>query len=437
MIYINKNFNVILILFLGVSSAAISGYPTLEEYIEAKQYQQAYQLARKLNTENEGDPRFDYLYGLAALNTGHYNQAVFALERVKFSNPSVIRPRLDLAQAYLKLNNKAAALDEFNSILKLSPPPAVKNNIEITIAALGAKDSAIRIKSIVKVLASFSVGYDDNVNFGADNEFIDLPVFGEVKLNPDSVKKGSGFTESRLQIQQRKVRNNQSSTFALVNMNHRDYFKGGDYNLTDVDFRTGILWNRGQRQYQLILRDRPILLGGSLYSNTIGLDAIARKALNKNKLASVSLSLENYDYKPLAEADKKRAYLSARLDFNQGNILHQISTSLGKEWPDEGEGKQYSRDIAAVSYRMTQNWNARNKSFFGINYGQYKHREAGSLSSEKRKDKRAIINAGHEMQLNDKTAILFSLRHINNNSNLDLYDASRNEVSVGVRYEWN
>ena len=142
-------------------------------------------------------------------------------------------------------------------------------------------------------------------------------------------------------------------------------------------------------------------------------------------------------FKPLANADRKRAYLTGRFDFNQADAFHQLSASLGKEWPDDDDGKQFSRDIAAVSYKLTQNWNVKNKSFFGANFGEYQYQGSNSLSSEKRKDKRTVIDAGHEFKINDKAALLFSLRHIKNNSNLDLYDAKRNEVRMGVRYEWN
>ena len=308
--------------------------------------------------------------------------------------------------------------------------------MEAYISAIDKKQSPLKIKSIVKSLASFSLGYDDNLNFGVDNELIDLPVFGTVRLNPDSVKQSSGFAESRFQIQQRKARNKKSSTFAMANLTHRDYFKNGDFNLTDIDLRTGILWNKENRQYQLIARDRPVLLGGILYSNTIGLDMIARQALANRQLASISLSVENYDYKPLANADRKRAYLTGRYDFNQANSFHRISTSVGKEWPDDDDGDQFSRDITAISYQLTQNWNVKNKSFFGVNYGQYQHQGNNTLSSEKRKDKRTVIDAGHDLQINDRTSIIFSLRHIRNDSNLDLYDAKRNEVRMGVRYEW-
>ncbi len=140
----------ILFVLLSTFTFANNGYPIIEKLVKQQKYSLAYELATKIRSQNEGDPRFDYLFGLAALQTGHYNEAVFALERVKFASPNVIRPRLELARAYLKLNNKTAALSEFKSVLQLSPPMAVKQNIESYITALGKEQSPLKIKSITK-----------------------------------------------------------------------------------------------------------------------------------------------------------------------------------------------------------------------------------------------------------------------------------------------
>jgi len=79
--------------------------------------------------KNEGNPLFDYLYGISALETAHYDKAVFALERVIINQPNIIRPRLELARAYMKINNDPAALREFKQVLSLNPPVAVQRNV--------------------------------------------------------------------------------------------------------------------------------------------------------------------------------------------------------------------------------------------------------------------------------------------------------------------
>lgn len=415
---------------------ADSSYPVLEKHINQQKYKQAYQQATKLLAQNEGDPRFDYLYGLSALQTGHYNEAVFALDRVTILTPRVIRPRLELARAYLKLNNKRAAIKEFNDVLNLSPPPIVRQKVTAYISELEKGNQQVQ-KSVTKRLASFSIGYDDNINFGYSSSDIDLPLFGVVTLNPSAVKQSSGFAEAKFQIRRRNTNSNKSNTFVSANLTHRKYFKDTDFNFTDVDLRAGITLNRNKNQYQFVVRDRPVFLDDNLHSNTLGVDAIARKALGSGKVASVSLGIEDYRNNSTPLSDRKRAQLGASWDKNNGDLQHQISLNLGSEWADDSAGKQFSRDIAGVGYKLTRDWNEKNKTSVNVDYRRYKHKAPYALFPDTREDDRVILGAVHEWQLSNKTAILFSARHINNNSNIELYDAKRNEIQVGVRYEWD
>jgi len=98
------NFKIISLFLLLVYASVVfaeTSFPILEKLVKQEKYQLAYKLAKKIRPQNEGDPRFDYLYGFSALQSGFYNEAVFALDRVTVSTPRVIRPRLELARAYL------------------------------------------------------------------------------------------------------------------------------------------------------------------------------------------------------------------------------------------------------------------------------------------------------------------------------------------------
>lgn len=431
----------IIILFLTTTLATFvfagTSYPVLEKLVKQQKYQLAYDLAKNIRAQNEGDPRFDYLYGFSALQIGDYNEAVFALDRVTVTSPNVIRPRLELARAYLKLNNKNAALKEFNDVLNLSPPPNVRKNVLAYIAELNRDTSTIVSGTVVKKLATFALGYDDNINFGYQDDTIDLIDFGIITLDPSAVSKKSGFAESSFQIRQNKSSDKTRSTFALARIKHRDYFKNGDYNLTDLDLRKGFLWNQKNKQLQINFRARPVLLGGKLYSNTLSVDAISRRSLSEGLIGSLSLTLENYDQKRIDLADRKRAFVVGRLDTQKGDATHMVSAYLGKEWADEKSGEIYSSDIAGLSYRLTQNWNAQNKSFLNLDYRRYKYQGQYAISPFDRDDNRFILKAGHEIDINKNTAITFAARHINNSSSLELYDAERNEISIGVRYDWD
>ncbi len=423
------------------SAASVVGmprttYPVLEKYVKMKQYQSAYQRALQLQPQNEGDPRFDYLFGLSALETGHYNEAVFALDRVTVAMPEVIRPRLELARAYLKINNRIAALKQFKDVLALSPPPEVRKNVSLYIAGLNNK-SKFSQQTVVNRLASFSIGYDDNINFGSDNSRIDLPGLGLVTLNSSAIKQKSGFAEANFQIIQRKLKNKVQSTFLIAKISHRHYFKNADFNFSNIDLRAGFETSHNNKQYQLIARDNPVFLNGSLYSNTLGFDAVIRKSLSLNNIVSASLGIENYDNKKIALSDRKRFLFGLKLDQVFGDIQQQYKLHLGKEFAKKTAGKAFSRNILGAGYKLSYDWDSKNTSYLNLDYLHYKHQAPYSTLPAKRKDNKVVIQVTHEVKITKKATLEFSAIHTRNNSNLDLYDVKRNEIKAGIRYEWD
>ena len=69
--------------------ASLGGNPTetIKTLFAQGQFEQAYELGRAAEFNWEGDPEFDFNYGLAAIESGHYEDAIFALERVVFHAP--------------------------------------------------------------------------------------------------------------------------------------------------------------------------------------------------------------------------------------------------------------------------------------------------------------------------------------------------------------
>ena len=88
-----------------------SPVPAMEALVTQEQCQQAFALGQENLNEWEGDPDFDYIFGLAALESGDANDSVFALERVAATatDPGLrALARLELARAYFVTNNLTA-----------------------------------------------------------------------------------------------------------------------------------------------------------------------------------------------------------------------------------------------------------------------------------------------------------------------------------------
>src|SRR5260221_6187151 len=61
---------------------------------------EAYEILAPLEDKLSGDVEFDYLLGVAALDSGKPDRATLAFERVLAVNPNFAGARLDMARAY-------------------------------------------------------------------------------------------------------------------------------------------------------------------------------------------------------------------------------------------------------------------------------------------------------------------------------------------------
>ena len=117
----------------------------MDTLITQEQYQQAFALGQENLDEWEGDPDFDYAFGLAARESGNANESVFALERVAaIATDASLRAlaRLELARAYFVTNNLTASENLFNAVLASNPPPNVQQNIQDFLQRIEARQNA-------------------------------------------------------------------------------------------------------------------------------------------------------------------------------------------------------------------------------------------------------------------------------------------------------
>jgi tetratricopeptide (TPR) repeat protein len=104
---------------------------------------EAYALLSPLDFDYSGNARFDYLLGIAALDSGHADKATLVFERVLAVDPSFAGARLDMARAYFQLGDMVRAKTEFDEVMKQSPPEAARATIQKYLAAIDAKMHAL------------------------------------------------------------------------------------------------------------------------------------------------------------------------------------------------------------------------------------------------------------------------------------------------------
>ena len=96
-----------------------------------EQYRQAFQLLEPHEQARAGDPAYDYLLGIAAIDSGELTRGVFALERVLAVNPNHAQARAEIARAYFLMGENKVARQEFEQV-KQARPPAVAGSRNVS-----------------------------------------------------------------------------------------------------------------------------------------------------------------------------------------------------------------------------------------------------------------------------------------------------------------
>jgi hypothetical protein len=148
---------------------------------------EAYRLLARHEASLGGQPLYDYLYGVAALDAGHGGDAVTALERLLASDPSSASARLELGRAYYETGDRAAAGRQFRTLLAANPPAPIRDTAT---AYLRAMEAAPARASGWSGGFEFGSGYDSNANASTDDE-----TFLGVTLDPDNVETSSPFLQ--------------------------------------------------------------------------------------------------------------------------------------------------------------------------------------------------------------------------------------------------
>jgi tetratricopeptide (TPR) repeat protein len=152
----------------------------------------AWALLAPLELDAAGNPDYDYLYGIAALDTGRRDAAVPALERVLAQEPDFAGARLELGRALYESGRYGEAERQFEFLLTQAPPPAARAVIERYLAALDAGEAG---GGGWQWYGEVGTGWDSNANAATSDNTFDTGFAGVVTLDEENVESDSFFAE--------------------------------------------------------------------------------------------------------------------------------------------------------------------------------------------------------------------------------------------------
>ena len=406
--------------------------------IEQNKAKEAYELGLK-HQDQLGDPRFDYAFGVAAIDSGRVSLGVLSLERVLLANPGDDLVRLELARGYFNLGEYPRAKDEFNEVLSHKPPPGVVNTINIYLEAIKAKEKKDRING--SVYAEVGGGYNSNVNTATAVNNIILPVFGPVQLSEGNKPQASSFSFMSAGATVNVPVDRGITSFTSVSTTAQKYSQVDGYDLNVSNALTGFKFDDDVNIVKVAGFGTIAQMDQQPVPNSLGAGLQYERVLTARQAATAAIANSQLTYPTqfnVYNSTLNTASIGYRLGFPttawapvlvlNGIVAKQTNT---QNRPD------LSRNIGGLNVTIFAL--PSNKWGINVNTGYSKSNYQGQdlLYVANRTDGLLSVNGTVEYKLTKNWSTRLEATYFNNQSNLSLYTFQQVTGALKLRYEWD
>lgn len=416
----------------------------LDRLINARQFEQAYQLAIGSLEDWEGETDFDLLYGLAALESGRPNEAVFALERVASTasqSTTRRRARLELARAHFMSNNLIASEALFREVLETDPPPNVRQNVLVFLELIETRQQE-QTRNTRFTVAS-NVGYDSNVNSSTASSIIDTPLIGGIELDPTGRKTSDEFADVNATISHHEPFTRNRSLDANLSYNKRENFSTSAFDLDTLRANAIVTQTRGNHRYRLGVQVQRAWLDGTGFQQGTSSNVSWQRAGANGWYQTVagSLSAIRYDNTGAAPRNNLRnvnqAMVSGGLIHINNSITNSINIFYANEDPRYAAGKHNGREFYGIAHNLQWRVNNQHSAYARVSLQDVTHKDRHPVFFDRsRNDTIASLTAGWQWQYNRQLRLSSEFMYMNADSNIVLFDYSRTRLQVGLQYQF-
>ncbi len=402
------------------------------------QFNQAFTLAQNLVEGHEGDTEFDFQYGIAAIETRHYDQALFAFERLVLNEKNQPRYRLELARTHFYLRNLERSEIEFNRVLKNNPPKEVKEHIYIYLLRLNDLKKSVEPRFAVSL--DVSAGFDSNINSAPHNGFLpkeELVFINDVQLESDSRETQSSYWGTLFNFNNLRPLTKRSSVDIQLLASNKANTKLNQYNLiiglVDVGYNYYMnnIHLRGAGRYKMVG------LNGEPFLDTASLDVqLYYSAKNKIKYGlSTSLGLTVYDGNNTGDLNQK--YVSISIFGPVKKHSWSVILLAGQDTAVKEINDFNSVKYQGISLQSTHFSGNRISYYSTLNLLKRKHDKINrALYSKLRVDTLLTVMAGWRYSYNSQISFKndYSVSHADSTLVANTYQ--RNKVEFGSSYRF-
>lgn len=433
-----KSFG-LLLLMLFASQVNAAGSDDVAHLLSAGKAAEAYARATELLPQHEGDPAFDLQYGIAAIDSGHVSEGVFALERVLLIGPENHQARLELARGYFLLEEDDRAREEFERVLAQNPPEGVRENIRPFLAAIRAR--AGRFRTTTSAYVELGLGYDSNINAGPEDATFTTPNLGSGTLSSSSVADADALLDMAIGGSVRHPLRPGLSLMVAGRVNQR-FYRDRRQEPTDLGAQAGAIWQQDATTVTAMLHGQKYLLDRSQYRNMLGVTGEWRLMLDRHRSLNLFGQYARLDYPGQPNRDSGLLVGGGGLLYAvEGRYQPLLGASLfvGQERPKLDNADAHAeadRDLYGINLSLQLALDPAWRLEGGVRWQRSEYVGVHPVFMVKRQDTYAQGEVGLVWLPEDHWRVQFSVSHADNESNISINGYQRTQAVIKARYDF-
>ncbi len=428
----------ILILLLLFSFALLSNQNSstketlLNEAIiayKAKKFYKSYEILSTIYLENLSSIQFNFMYGRSAFESGNYETALAAFERVEMQDPFNVRNKLEIARTYYMLSMYEDSQNSFNDVLKNKDiPEEIKINIEHSLSRV----SKLQQQSFTTVTMAFDILYDSNLNYGSIDDY---QYGGNTLSKIDTI---SDYA-SQIYIDITNITDfGNKHGFAFkqnLSIYKKNYFNEYSYDMLYLSYNMSLLYRETHFYTELLTGMDTIFLSDNQYFNSLYI--MPQLTLNHSSTLK-SIAQVKYQMKFFVQ-DAQHNLDAKKLEFSYGlqKILSPHSYIQGNILAIKEKNIRADNIYVDLSeYKMNMTYVNQFTSKYSLNaYGEvrnrkYQHYSQGFQSI--REDMGGIINLSGAINIIPTLQFKVKTTFEYVNSNQDRFSYSKQLATIGL-----
>ncbi len=398
----------------------------------------AYLLLEPLEAERAGEVDYDYLLGIAAVESDRLTRGAFALERVLATDPSHKDARAEMAKAHFLLGETEASKTEFNNVLQENPDEITKKAIEKLLTDIQKAEGTT---TTYAAYLDFGLGWDSNVSSVPNITSIAVPIFGGTfQLGNTALAKSDNFANLAAGISFRHPFTKQLSVFGGVG--GTNHLNGSEtaFNNSALDFNAGLQYVQDKNNLTFALQDNHFDLDTEGFRHAYGGSAQWLYNINAYNQGGfyTQFTRLNYTANSSRNSDRTIVGINAGHAF-QGDSKPVIFASYygGRDVARNVDINAISQDVLGLRLGGQLNFNEQWQLFSTFSYELRENDRKDPAFLKIRQDNQYDAALGMRYSPARDWTIKPQISYTKNDSNIELNSYDRSIVSINVRKDFS